>query len=311
MKKQLLIAAVAATMGTAAIADISLTGTGKYTYTHTEIGVATTNAGATEVNVVATGKSGDTTVVLSREFTGGDADGDTENMYVSSKIGDITVKAGNWTGSLTGNKGEIKNNSRSSNKLTFGTSLGGVAVSYTTTPATGSTDSVAISGTVAGMAVGIVSESNNYVDVNVSGSIAGVDFRVDSYNADAADNDATFVKLSKSFDGITVSYTDVDADGGAILTEDDGFLGTELNLAEGDVDSAAVLSASGSLAGNTVTVSAGTRSEVSGEDNDFTKVVVARSLTSGATLTATYIDTDVVDATTTKETFKAALSVSF
>jgi len=311
MKKQLLIAAVAATMGTAAIADISLTGTGKYTYTHTETGTATTNAGVTEVNVVATGKSGDTTVVLSREFTGGDSDGDTENMYVSSKIGDVTVKAGNWTGSLTGNKGEIKDNSRSTNKLTFGTSVAGVAVSYTTTPGSASGDSVAISGTVAGMTVGIVEESDTYTDINVSGSIAGVDFRVDSYNADAANGDATFVKLSKNFDGITVSYTDVDADAGDVLTEGDGFLGTELNLAEGDVKEAQVLSASGALAGNTVTVSTGTRTEVTGEDNDFTKVVVARSLASGATLTATYIDTDNVDATTTTETFKAALSVSF
>ena len=311
MKKQLLIAAVAATMGTAAIADISLTGTGKYTYTHTETGTATTNAGATEVNVVATGKSGDTTVVLSREFTGGDSDGDTENMYVSSKIGDVTVKAGNWTGSLTGNKGEIIDNGRSTNKLTFGTSVAGVAVSYTTTPGSASGDSVAISGTVAGMTVGIVEESDTYTDINVSGSIAGVDFRVDSYNADAANGDATFVKLSKNFDGITVSYTDVDADGGAVLTETDGFLGTELDLAEGDVKEAQVLSASGALAGNTVTVSTGTRTEVTGEDNDFTKVVVARSLASGATLTATYIDTDNVDATTTTETFKAALSVSF
>jgi len=36
MKKQLLIAAVAATMGTAAIADISITGDAKYEYTYTD-----------------------------------------------------------------------------------------------------------------------------------------------------------------------------------------------------------------------------------------------------------------------------------
>ena len=63
MKKQLLIAAVAATMGTAAIADISLTGDMKVNYKSTDFGntaTASTNNVTQEGDLVLTGTNGGT-----------------------------------------------------------------------------------------------------------------------------------------------------------------------------------------------------------------------------------------------------------
>jgi len=72
MKKQLLIAAVAATMGTAAMADISISGNGKYVYTNTDISTGeaatTANAGTTEINLAIDGKNGDTQAHLEFEI---------------------------------------------------------------------------------------------------------------------------------------------------------------------------------------------------------------------------------------------------
>jgi len=119
MKKQLLIAAVAATMGTAAIADISISGNAKYEYINQEVGSAeSTNKGNTEVNLKVTGKTGDTTIVVSQEFSEAsgnvtDSGGavasnlDIEDMYIATKIGDVNLKFGNWAGSLTANTGNI------------------------------------------------------------------------------------------------------------------------------------------------------------------------------------------------------------
>ena len=65
MKKQLLIAAVAATMGTAAIADISISGAAKVNWTDTDYtaaATADTNTINHDVDWTIAGKSGDTGV---------------------------------------------------------------------------------------------------------------------------------------------------------------------------------------------------------------------------------------------------------
>ena len=66
MKKQLLIAAVAATMTSAAMADISISGDAKFEYQNVEATGNTTNTNRTntEVNLKLRGKSGDTSVVV-------------------------------------------------------------------------------------------------------------------------------------------------------------------------------------------------------------------------------------------------------
>ncbi len=325
MKKQLLIAAVAATMGTAVIADVSIGGNAKYTYTNTDIStgeIATTaNAGATEVNLAIDGKNGDTRAHLELEFrqTGtsdtGSADShdnmDIEDMWVSTKIGSINIKAGNWDGSKSANTGEIIDNSRSGNKVSLSTTVQGVKLGYWNTPGIGTSDGFTIGGTVSGVNIGIKESPNSYTDVMVSGELAGVTYRFDHYDSDTVAGDADYFTASYTVNDVTLTGVHAKANKGNVFTEGDGVFGTEMNLADGDVQEASALKIATTVAGNAVSLQAGVRKEASGEDNDFTKVVVSRALASGVKAVGTYITTDDTNATTDRNIFKAELNVSF
>jgi len=130
MKKQLLIAAIAATMGTAVIADVAITGHAKYVYTNAETsgvtGSADSNAG--EVNLVVDGSHGDTKLHIEQEFEmlGTDDLVDVEDVWMSTKVGDFGVKIGAWDGSTSAITGSILNNGRSTGKVSVTTSLADV-----------------------------------------------------------------------------------------------------------------------------------------------------------------------------------------
>ena len=79
MKKQIVAAAVAATMSAVAVADISITGAAKVNYTNVDNSGTTpdTNKFTQEMDLKVKGKSGDTEVVMN--FGGGAFDGDDDN----------------------------------------------------------------------------------------------------------------------------------------------------------------------------------------------------------------------------------------
>jgi len=132
MKKQLLIAAVAATMTSVAMADISITGAAKVNYTTTDFDNAATansNKASHEMDLKVLGKSGDTTVVINF----GSIDSDTsvaasdttmniEDAYVASSVAGISVKAGQWD---NGNNA-LRASSRNDGKVELGTEFSGV-----------------------------------------------------------------------------------------------------------------------------------------------------------------------------------------
>ena len=315
MKKQLLIAAVAATMGTAAMADISITGNAEYKYTHTDnsdTNGATTNGATTEVNVKMKGSHGDTTVYLDQEFTlSGDADTalDIENMYLKTKAGPLSVTAGNWAGSTSANTGEIKDNARSSNKISVSAPAGPLKVGFWTTPGTGTSDGFTISGSVAGVNIGLKESSNSYTDINVSGEIAGVSYRLDNYDAEAATDDAFYGMVSKEFNGVTLTVNHIEAKKGATLTEDDGVF----DAFDGDDVTYKItrVAAGMDIAGNAVTVAMQNSTEDNGADNDSVKVTAVRTLAAGMVVKGTFQSADNVTATGDTDTATLELDVSF
>ena len=319
MKKQLLIAAVAATMGTAAMADISITGNAEYKYTHTDNSTtnATTNAATTEVNIKMAGKHGDTTVYLDQEFTLSntstvdDNEGmDIENMYLTTKVGPVSVTAGNWAGSTSANTGMIKDNARSASKLSVSAPAGPLKVGFWTTPGNGSSDGFTVSGSVAGVNIGIKEASNQYTDINVSGEIAGVSYRLDNYDAEATIDDAFYGMVSKEFNGVTLTVNHMEAKRGATLTENDGAFG---KIFEGDGTTYKISRIAGAMdvAGNAVTLAVLNSTEDNGSDNDAVKATVARTLAAGMVVTGTYqnVDNRVADGDTA--TTSLELDVSF
>ena len=325
MKKQLLIAAVAATMGTAAMADVSITGDAKFEYFNTETSTVTTNKTNTEVNLKLRGKSGDTTVVMDIAANGGAAaaaagQGGTvvEDMYLTTKVGDVTVKAGNYATGTSSILGEIDNGSRSNNKVTLTTTLGGATVyvgnAGSSAASTGFTTInnnmfAGVKMDVAGVTVQAKKVNDTEDAFGVSGDMSGVAFRLEQKQGTGSNTDVVFGNVTTDVNGISLGYAWIDADADDLIDETDSAIFAVENAGSGDSNSQ--FTASTSVQGNKVTLKAGTIGfKAATLDRDYTQVTVSRPLASGATATVTYTDKDTADATDS-QTFEAELAVKF
>ena len=327
MKKQLLIAAVAATMTSAAMADISISGDAKFEYQNVEAtGVAiNVNQTNTEVNLKLRGKSGDTTVVMDIAANGGAAaaaagQGGTvvEDMYLTTKVGDVTVKAGNYATGTSSILGEIDNGSRSNNKVTLTTTLGGATVyvgnAGSSAASTGFTTInnnmfAGVKMDVAGVTVQAKKVSDTVDAFGVSGDMSGVGFRLEQKQGTGSNTDVVFGNVTTDVNGISLGYAWIDADADTLIGEDDSSIFAVENNSLGDSNSQ--FTASTSVQGNKVTLKAGTIGfKAATLDRDYTQVAVSRSLASGATASVTYTDKELTD-TTDSQTFEAELSVKF
>jgi len=328
MKKQLLIAAVAATMTSAAIADVSITGNGKFEYFHTEQTATATNNGSsdttnTEVNLGITGKTGDTTVVANIELNTHGDDGssaiDVEDLYMTTSIiGDVAIKAGNYASGTTALGGEMDQGGRANNKVALSTTVGPATIGYAVSGAAGAgatalnsdAASVTISMPVAGYNVSIKEESDTYTMVGVSGDVAGFGLRYEHKNADAADSDESFGNITTTASGLDLGFAWYDGDADGLNDEDDSAIFAVENAGNGDSNQQ--FSASTTVDGNKVTVKAGKLGfKASGtNDRDYTQVGVSRGLASGATVALTYTDKDTSN-TADEQKFEADLSVKF
>ena len=319
MKKQLLIAAVAATMTSAAMADISISGNAKFEYQNVDTSTTTNvNKTNTEVNLKLRGKSGDTSVVVDVASDGGSALV-VEDQYLTTKVGDVTVKAGNYASGTSGILGEIDEGSRSNNKVTLSTTLGGATVyvgnagssSASTTFTTINNNMFAgVKMDVAGVTVQAKKVSDTEDAFGVSGDMSGVGFRLEQKQGTGSNTDVVFGNVTTDVNGISLGYAWIDADANGLIGEDDSAIFAVENASSGDSNSQ--FTASTSVQGNKVTLKAGTIGfkDAATLDRDYTQVTVSRPLASGATATATYTDKDTANATDS-QTFEAELSVKF
>ena len=273
MKKQLIAAAVAATMTSVAMADISITGA-------TKANVTNGNA-AIEADLKITGKSGDTSVVANIALdsgvdTGSQAGDMVEDLYLTTSVEGVKIKAGAYRSG----KSELDQTSATpSARYNLSTTMGGITATY---EATHSSHDLTLGGTVAGVSIKHKMKQNDDTETWVSGSAAGVDLSWNQEETDSTGNQDTAIVASTSVSGIGVKYVKIDSDAG---TATDGYV----TKATGVKDATAV-GISTSMAGNTVTFKG---IEVDGVDSQ--KVIVNRKLTSGATFEATYTDADAGD----------------
>jgi hypothetical protein len=309
-------------MTSVAMADISITGNAKFEYFNTEkTGVESSNTANTEVNLGIKGKSGDTSVVANIEINthGADSSGaiDVEDLYMTTKIADVTIKAGNYASGTSGILGEIDNGGRASNKVTLSTTVQGVDV-YLGNSAAAGTGATAVTGS---MFVGVKAKVAGYTlqakKVNatttaygISGDVAGFGVRLEAKDIDGADNDTTFGHITKSFEGVDLAYAWISSDADSLIAEDDSAIFAVENAGSGDSNSQ--FSASTTVDGNKVTVKAGTVGfKAAGtNDRDYMQVSASRSLASGATLALTYTDKDTANATD-EQKFEADISIKF
>ena len=236
MKKQLLIAAVAATLGTSAMADISITGDALVRFANTENGAAAdTNSLDQRVRLKMVGTSGDTSVTFalrndndgdtaaagstaaqSTRSTGNDKNLEVDYSYLTTKAGPVNIKVGEWwetTGLGVARKGQ----GSGGNSINLSTTISNVDLSVQGSAGNGST-TVTAGTTIAGWKTVIEHDTANntgYTDVMVKGKIGPVNIAAEKYSSDAATADAGVVHLSgKVGGGVTlhVAYAEWEND---------------------------------------------------------------------------------------------------
>ena len=301
MKKQLLIAAVAATMGTAAIADVSITGGMKVNYVNTEFGTGhdnsdtplTTNAFNQDLDLTIQGKSGGTTVSMTVATTDTTNDGTAlkvEDTFLTTTIGDIAIKTGTW---MTGDD-MLAETSRNDGKFEASTTFSGVKVIFS--DAENANGSVKVKTTVSNVAVS-AEQGPDFETYTVDTDIAGFGIAYKMRAKDAADSDRSSIMLTKDFNGVGLTYASAEADTGIAL-EGDSWLGDYEGAGNATLNNGDDVSGFGAkmaLAGNTVQVKSITVDATN--DIDFTKFYVTRKLAGGSTFEAIYTDKDVAGST--------------
>ena len=325
MKKQLLIAAVAATMASASMADISIAGSAKANfavvdYEDTQVNKNTITR---EMDLFVTGKTGDTTVVMNfsnDSLSTGTGTGSTgglvsEDSYVATKIGDVSVKAGAWD---NGNNA-LRESERTDGHLEASTTLGGVTVLYDGYGDT-TDSSVKLSADISGVAVSFKHLATGE-DIGVSTTVGGVKVSYLALNRDTANTDRSVIEVAGSFGGVDIKVAQAEADSGARIEGDswmgdfenadyDGSTAVAYDLANNqDVTS---ISLKTQMAGNTVEFINTKVDGVAGNDVAFNKFIVTRPLANGTTFEATYTDLDDKGQTTTdSSTLDLELAVKF
>ena len=309
MKKQIVAAAVAATMSSVALADISITGATKINYTATEYdNSVTSNAVQNETDVKITGKNGDTTVVIALEMddSGSNAHDasaaatgglDVEDVYMTTKVGDITVKAGDWD---NGNN-FLRASSRSNNQLELGTTMGPIGITYWSGHGTAD-DKVTLKTDLGGVGLKYVSQAKDS-ELVASANVAGIGVTYHLDNNDTANTDKSSIELTGKLGDFGVKAVRIDTDSGAVADGDTwagDFEGTTSGAYEShEGANVTAIEVSTNMAGNgvrfihtKVDALAGSTSAGSA-DADANKVVITRPLASGATFELTYTSQDV------------------
>jgi len=313
MKKQLLIAAVAATMTSVAMADISIAGSAKANFTVVDFEDTQENSNtiSREMDLFITGKNGDTTVVMNiANDTLGAAGLVTEDSYVATKLGDVAVKVGAWD---NGNNA-LRDSARTDAHLAASTTLGGVTITYDGY-GDAADDSVKLAADISGVAVSYKQLATGE-DIDVSTTVGGVKVSYLALNRDTANTDRSVVEVSGSFNGVDIKVAQADADSGATI-EGDTWMGDFEGNTSGAYDLTAnqdvtSISLKTQVAGNTVEFRNSKIDGVSGADTSFNKFIVTRPLANGTTFEATYTDLDDKASTTTdSSTLDLELAVKF
>jgi hypothetical protein len=319
MKKQIIAAAVAATLTSVAFADISITGGMKANYVQTETGGTNDNNVTTEADLKVVGKSGDTEVVFEINNDSADGTDDDNNLgiedqWMATKIGDARIQVGTWNGTDSILSAD---STRTTGKWMVDQSVGGVDVKLegSNPGASGETHNGNVSVTAAtkimdnNVSVKVENAQNQY---KISGSYAGVNYAYHTVAADAANSDKTSIQLGTTIAGIGVEYVAADADSSATITGDSWFGNVaSFNTAMTAGDDIQGVGLSTSIAGNKVTGKFFTNEVAGGTDIDFTKLIINRPLAGGTTLEVVYTDEDASGSSSDKTTVDVELAVKF
>jgi hypothetical protein len=324
--KKLIAAAVATSVSAMAMADLSITGSLKTNYTHKDFQSTSrtdTDNFSTEGNLAITGKSGDSTVTM--KFGNIDAGSGSngaavtaEDVFVTTKIGDVNVKMGDFdNGDLA-----LRASSRAQ-RASLSTELGGFTLSYlngngvSQDSADYQDDEVGISTSLGGVNATYVLKDGGET-IKASTTVGGVNIAYVGLPSDTANSDRSLIEVSTEMNGVGIKLGQAKAESAVAITGDSWLGdyetsgGKEFTPLSGQDVTGVELSTN--LAGNKLTFRNITVDGYSsaGYDWDMNKVIVTRPLASGATLEVTYKDINDDGSTLTDvEVLDIELAVNF
>jgi len=233
---------------------------------------------------------------------------DIEDLYLTTKVGDVSLKAGQWD---NGNN-ELRASSRKGGKFEASTSMGGIDVKYANGNA--ADDEVTVGTSLGGVSVSYT-DKNAGNAVKASTTVGGVGLKYYAENSDSTSADRVYYEASTTVGDVSVKIGKAEAEVSATI-EGDTWMG-DFEGASGAYDLTAgqdvtTVELATSVAGNKVTFRNTQISDVTDEDTSFNKVIVTRPLASGATFELTYTDlSDDGDTATDATTLDLELAVSF
>jgi len=233
---------------------------------------------------------------------------DIEDLYLTTKVGDVSLKAGQWD---NGNN-ELRASSRKGGKFEASTSMGGIDVKYANGNA--ADDEVTVGTSLGGVSVSYT-DKNAGNAVKASTTVGGVGLKYYAENSDSTAADRVYYEASTTVGDVSVKIGKAEAEVSATIEGDtwmgdfEGASGAYDLTAGQDVTSVELAT---SVAGNKVTFRNTQISDVADKDTSFNKVIVTRPLASGATFELTYTDlSDDGDTATDATTLDLELAVSF
>ncbi len=212
MKKQLLIAAVAATMSVAATADISITGDAYISFASQRVGSLDENKNndnqRVRLKVVGSSAAGDTkitAVIRNGSQTRVDelpAEMDNnkglhvDSLYITTKAGPVSIKAGDYWDTI--GLGARSLGRSKANAFSASTEVGGWKFGMFTADASNSnahdTTNISVSGKIGPITVGLVHDPKDFTDLTLKGTFNDISVGVEQWN-DKTDinNDTTLI----------------------------------------------------------------------------------------------------------------------
>ena len=264
MKKLIALFAVSTLASTAAIAGVALSGSASVGYDDGGSGASSTDSAAT---LTVTGTAGSTTVTAGFSLEG--ATIATDSVAMTSSIGPITITA------------DLHDEDSSA---AAGTDDGDGDTILPTADGDDTSVSVSMTAPIGGATIAL----DDSGDITISGTFSGV-----TISHTISDGDDTTTG-SASIAGMDVSLSNNEGD-------TSWSIGTTVGGVALTLDSSSNITAAIGLAGNTMTVSHNSAVAKTDADDDnwsidavaaYSTVAISRSLTSGATLAATYSSAD-------------------
>jgi len=269
MKKQLLTAAVAATMSVSALADISITGAASMTWTmtdHDTASIPNTQVYANDMDITITGTSGGTTATASIDIS---------DDLVSA--GDVVV-----TTSVAGVSLEMTEDAGALALEAVLPAIAGVTLTFNDSNAN-SNGSIKAAMTIAGLDAS-VTKAATATKSSIGGDLGGITVTYANNANDAANSDTNSLAVSGDVGGVALALTSYQGSSASAAWLDmDGDA-----AAANESDNGTAMSATMDLGGNSITVSSNNFSLINTVTVDETVISGTRALDSGATLTGTY-----------------------